>query len=633
MKKNVIAVSIALASAQPFAHAQETELAGIRVSARPIIEDNRVDPFSSVATVVGEEQLRDLNAVDLAAALRHTPGVQISRFNPVGAFGGDEGGAVLVRGLGASRPGAEIKTYIDGVPFYMGVWNHPLLDLLPLNGMRSITVHKSPQPQVSGNNFVSIDLQTRRATEEGVHGGASISGGSFGTLIEHADLTGRSGDLDFMLAQGYARSHGHRDNAEGELKNLMGRIGYRLNANWSVDAMFLHTDNKARDPGDERLPKPAIAPRYDTRGTLLSASLAHRHGDWTGELKAYSTKTEGDWLDQPGDTRTDSKTSGVRWRETFSPWLGATLVAGLDHDRIEGDVDFAFPGGGGNAFDVPDFRITSPYAALSQRVELGGGWALVPSAGLRHYSHNKFDSKTAPHAGLSLVSDALTVFANLSRGINYPGPEVAVLSNLIPPLGLSWRGLGAEDLRHVEVGVKFTPSSATTVDLSVFRDEVKNRYIFGFPPEVPPPPQFINLGEYRMRGAELALRQDIGRDWRAFAGVTLLDPSIDNLPFAPRRAATVGVNGRVGALSVAVDAQYQSAFWALNRARAAGALNTERLGAFTVVNARIGYTLPILGKGGEVFIAGENLFDRDYAYRPGYPMPGRSGQIGIAARF
>ena len=44
--------------------------------------------------------------------------------------GGDEGGAVYVRGLGASRPGSEIKTYVDGIPFYMGVWNHALLDLL-----------------------------------------------------------------------------------------------------------------------------------------------------------------------------------------------------------------------------------------------------------------------------------------------------------------------------------------------------------------------------------------------------------------------------------------------------------------------------------------------------------------------
>mgnify|MGYP000308265566 CR=1 FL=1 len=37
--------------------------------------------------------------------------------------GGDQGGAVFIRGMGTSRPGSEIKTYVDGVPFYMPVWN------------------------------------------------------------------------------------------------------------------------------------------------------------------------------------------------------------------------------------------------------------------------------------------------------------------------------------------------------------------------------------------------------------------------------------------------------------------------------------------------------------------------------
>ena len=39
--------------------------------------------------------------------------------------------------------------------------------------------------------------------------------------------------------------------------------------------------------------------------------------------------------------------------------------------------------------------------------------------------------------------------------------------------------------------------------------------------------------------------------------------------------------------------------------------------------------LPVLGPRGEVFVALENLGDRRYAYRPGYPMPGRSGQLGV----
>ncbi|HEU4855512.1 MAG TPA: hypothetical protein VFS89_09565, partial [Nitrosospira sp.] len=60
---------------------------------------------------------------------------------------------------------------------------------------------------------------------------------------------------------------------------------------------------------------------------------------------------------------------------------------------------------------------------------------------------------------------------------------------------------------------------------------------------------------------------------------------------------------------------------------------TERVDSFVIMNARVSHPLPFLGKKGEIFVAMENLLDANYAYRPGYPMPGRWGQIGIAASF
>lgn len=612
-------------------------MAPVTVNARPVVEEMELDAFSSNSAVIAQDQLRDQNAVDLASALRRTPGLQISRYNPVGAFGGDQGGAVYIRGMGVSRPGSEIKTYVDGVPFYMGLWSHPLLDLLPVNGMQSITVYKSPQPQVNGNNFASIDLLTRRATEDGVHGDARISAGSYGTLTEQASLLGRSGNLDWSLAQGFARSDGHRANADGRLSNLMGRIGYRLGANWSVAASFLQVDNKARDPGDARLAAAAQAPQYNTKASMFSSSVSHVHGDWRGELKLYSNHGRGDWLDQPapdGDSINKFRMSGLRWKEQFSPWKGATVTAGLDHDRISGDASFnrVAPAPQG-FFQAPTFRITSPYAGLSQEIPLSATWSLVPSAGLRMYDHSQFSSKAAPHAGLSLASEQFTVYANLSRGINYPGLETPLLASLIPALGSTWQQLSAEEMDHAELGFKWTLSQATQLEASIFHDKVKNRYVFGFPPNVPPPPQFINLGGYTMRGMELSLRQALGGGWSGFAGLTLLDPSMDNLPYSPRRALTLGVNGKAGPVRVAFDAQYQSAVWELSRARGADAANTERVAGFAVANLRVAYPVPALGSKGEVFLAVENLFDRNYAYRPGYPMPGRSAQIGVAASF
>lgn len=640
MSYSVLMALISPVQAQPNSSYQLTPM---DVIANPVIEENHIDTYSNISSVITEDQIRDQNALDLASALRRTPGVQITRFNPVGAFGGNEGGGVFIRGMGISRPGSEIKTYLDDIPLYMGVWGHPLLDLLPLNGMESVTVYKGPQPHISGNNFASINLSTKSAMEEGVHGSTRISGGIYGTFSEQADLTGRYGDLDFMLAQGYARSDGHRDHADGELANVMGKLNYHLNEHWSVGTTFLYTTNTAGDPGDERLPSPTVAPRYETEAGLVAIDLSHDYEKVRGHLKLYHTTGEGNWFDHPNsppfdnritDTYSNFDTFGIRWQEQLLPWQGGVLTVGVYSDWLSGDVqDPVGLAAVSGSYDIPSFRVTMPYVSFSQTIALNDDWALVSSAGIRYYSHNMYEEQIGPHAGLSLVSDKLTVYVNISRGVNYPGLEVATLSQYIPPLATSWQNLKPEQVEHGEIGFKAKPFDGTEIDVSFFNDRIKNRYIFAFPPLVAPPPTFTNFGAYTMRGFEISVRQDINEDWSVFGGLTMLDPSIEGLPYTPDRAVTAGINGKIADVRLAFDAQYQSETITSNRPRAGGAVNNDTIESFFILNARASYPIPMLGEKGEVFIAGENLTDNHYSYRAGYPMPGIWGQIGFSASF
>ena len=637
MKNKKIALAVCLAfSGRAFAEIN-IALPDVAVTAHPIVEEIQLDAFSSTSALVTEDQLRDQNAVDLAAALRRTPGVQISRYNPVGAFGGDQGGAVYIRGMGVSRPGSEIKTYIDDIPFYMGVWGHPLLDLLPVNGMQSITVYKSPQPQINGNNFASINLETKRATEDGIHGDGRLSGGSFGTVIEQANVVGRTGPVDFMLAQGYAKSNGDRPNSDGELKNVMGRIGTQFDSHWRADVSVLYVDNKASDPQDARGTINPITPEYKSQATMLTASVSHKYENLSGSLKIYRNQGHGDLYNDNrsggwGTFFTDFDMSGVRLKEQVSLWTGGSVLAGLDVDKISGKVKGQFTGPfTGEAENMPNFRTTSPYLAVSQDIKVNEVWNLVPSAGLRFYNHNKYESKTAPHAGLSLVSEKATIFANVSKGINYPGLEAPAIQAALPFLftGTSWKQLSPEELNHAEIGLKLSPIDGTQVDISVFNDQIKNRYVYDFAHST----TFFNLGGYHTNGAELSIKQTLGQGWTAFGGLTLLDPSINNLPYTPKTAFTAGLNGNVGLVKIAIDAQYQSQVFALNRDRNISNPNTEKVASFTVVNVRGSYPLPALGKKGEIFVALDNLLDEKYEYRPGYAMPGISGQLGVSASF
>ena len=622
----------ALLGAQALAQAQTqtTELPAVVITGKPIVEANRVDAFGSLTTEVTETQLRDLNAVDLSSALRRTPGVAVSRFNPVGSFGGDEGGAVYVRGLGASRPGSEIKTYVDGVPFYMGVWNHPLLDLLPVQGMQTISVYKGPQPQVVGNTFAAIDLVPKRAKKDGLQGDVTLSAGSHSTVVEQAALQLRQGDFDAALAQGFARSSGHRDDADGRLSNVMGRLGYRLTPAWSVGLTFLYGDNKVGDPGVEGQPATKTG-RYDTRGSLVALSLAHQHGGVQGSLKLYTNSGVGLWHHNPNgaDVRSTFDMSGLRWREQLAPWAGGELVAGWDVDQMSGTVAF----NGFTAYDSETLRLNSPYAALSHTLALGSGWQLTPSAGARYYRHSVYGGSTAPHAGLVLQQgETLALRLNAARGLNHPGLDAGLLNAIVPPLAgapTSWRNLNPERMDHLEAGLRWAPSAGAVLDVALFRDQLKDRYVFAFPPAVSLP-SFTNLGNYSVRGAELSWQQALGRQLQLYASATLLDASVADLPYAPQRAGTLGLTWRQGPWRLSADAQAQSGMSVLNRARADGAPNTARSSGFGVLNLRTAYALPALGPRGEVFLALENLTDRAYGYRPGYPMPGRSAQLGLS---
>ncbi|MEI8031190.1 MAG: TonB-dependent receptor [Comamonadaceae bacterium] len=625
-KKVLFPVALAVALAFPCTQsvwAQTATLPSVTVTSSPVIDSNATDPFASFSTSVTGQQIQDLNAVDLASALRRTPGVTISRFNPVGSFGGEEGGAVYIRGMGSSRPGSEIKTYVDGVPFYMAVWNHPLLDLLPVNAMERIDVLKGPQPQVCGNTFGAINLVPKRAGKgDGVTGDAQLSAGSFGTVVEQFDLTGRSGDLDYSLAQGYAKSNGHRPDADGKLANLMGRAGYKFSPQWSVNLLLLSADNTAGDPGHATT-LAGKGDQYNTRGSLVALTVVHDH-DWIkGAFKAYANNGQAEQI--PGFT-SKFNMSGIRLREDISAWNGGKVLVGVDIDKLSGEVS---PIG----FDSEKLTLTSPYLAVSHTASIGSGWTITPSAGVRSYSHNLLGDSTAPHAGVVVHSaEQLALRANVSKGVNFPGLDAAVLSQLIPPLGASWKTLGAEKMDHKEIGLSWFPHNGTSIDVSVFSDHVIDRYVFAFPPAVSAP-GFINLGTYDVHGSEISVQYQIGTGWRLFAGLTKLSSSKADLPYAPSSSVSLGVNWQGGAWRVSADVQNQSSMNVLGQARASGAPNPTKVEGFSVANVRAAFQLPALGRRGEVFVALENLFDQQYEFRAGYPMPGRSMQVGLHTSF
>lgn len=640
--------------------AQQLATTNVLVTASPIIEANQVDDFSSFSTRVSDAQIKDLGALDLAAALRMAPGVQISRYNEVGSYSGDQGGNVYIRGLGASRPGSEIKTYVDGVPVYMGVWNHPMMDLLPLNGVKQVDIHKGPQNQISGNHFASINLQAKRATKEGVEAEVNASVGSFSTKTLQAHMMGRQGGLDYSLAAGQVESQGARANADGKLTNAMGHIAFKIDPAWTLGAGFLSVNNQVGDPGDNRFASvnAPVGPysfsngvaRNDSETNLLSVFIAHQHVGSKGEFKVYENKGHNNLTQDPhwGSFDSQFKMSGFRWKEELSLWQNAKLAGGVDQESVSGFVSgphvgapvgtpFAF-GTQGTAV-VPTFRVSSVFAGLSQQFQVSDAWVLQPSVGVRSYSSNVYGGKTAPNAGLSLISDRTSFYANYNEGLLYPGAETYTLTRAIPmafAANNGWNRLSPSQNKHSEVGVKWDVSANTHMDISVFKDEISQRYVWtGFYMGAianPASGTWSNdFPAYRVSGSELSVQHQLNQQWAVFGSVTQLASNLEKLPYAPQTAVSVGVNGKLGQYRVALDAQHQSRMYSLTQDR--GTFSPNEVASFTVANARISHPVAMLGQKGEVYAVVNNVLDASYQYNAGYPMPGRNVRVGVTASF
>lgn len=606
-------------------------VAAVTVTARPVVEEVRRDPLAGAVTVVGARQVEDLNAGDPAAALRRVPGLVVSRYNVVGSYGGGDGGGVFARGQGAGRPGSEISFAVDGVTKAAGVWTHPLLDSLPVDAAGTIDVYKGAQPVLFGNMaFATIDLVTKRRAEEGFGGRATAAYGSFGTSRLGVEASGRSGPLDLVVVASQRRSDGHRAGADGRTRALFARAAYDLGGGWGVAFTGDLTEGRASDPGVEGGPARGVTPRWGSDDAMGVLTVTRAHGATSGFLKLYVEDGEIDWLQwdggrsEPFRTFTDWRNVGVKARDAFAMGDGGEVTIGLDVASARGAAREVRA-----AADVPlgehRFRNVSPYAALAWT--FGETVKVTPSAGVRWNHSREFGGVWGAQAGVQVASGLGEAHVRWARAFNLPGIWTAVFTEGYGR-GEEWRLLDPELVDHFEVGFAPRLGENAALDVTFFYDDVTDALRFVPPP--PPPPRWANTGAYLSRGAELTLTVTPVSAVGLYAGAAFASTSPSNVPYTPRFTFSGGAIVTASFVRVAVDAQWVDERWVGNL-RFPGA--PSRVAPYFLLNGKVTASLDAVAPGLEAFLAGENLTGSEYAYRPGYPMPGTSVSAGASLRF
>ncbi len=607
----------------------------VKVTAQPVEEGPRIDDLGGKVDVVGREQVKSLGAQDLSTALRRVPGVTISRYNLVGAYGGADGGAVFVRGHGTGRPGAEITTAVDGIPRFVGIWTHPLVDTLSLDLASRIEVFKTPQPVRYGNMaFGVVDMVPRKGRGPG---SGEIWGlyGSHSTMVGLAEAEAGWDGGDVLAVLSHRESDGHRPRSAGRVDAAFLNLGVDAGRGWEARLLLSATDAWADDPGVQGTSVPPVTPRFDD-GDVFSILSASRAAGAHGRLEVKGYWDSGSVEDRQWDegalesftSFTDWRNRGLRIAYEGKPRGGATTVAaGLDHDVYGGNFVERHPSDDRLATDLT-FRSSAAWALV--RHDTGGRYHVTPSLGLRVTDTRYFGTQWGAQGGIEAKLGDVTVYANGARAFNLPGVYAAVMYAGWNRPG-EWKDLDPEQLTHWELGAMGAGSGAVSWSMSLFRDRVTDAIRFAPPP--PFPPSFANIGEYTLSGVEATLGWQASSSFAVFLGGTAMHSDPSEVPESPDWTASMGISWRpVPSVTCTFDVEAISDRWVLGTRFPSQRTELE---SFLLLNGTVRLRLPAVGsvKRAELRINAENLGDEDYEYRPGYPMPGRTILAGLVVGF
>ncbi len=601
----------------------------IVVTASPITQYERTEKDGANRAVLGRQQLERLSATDLPTALRQVPGVSISRYSPVGAYGGAQGGSVYIRGAGTARPGGEVKAYTEGAPRESGVWSHPLMDIVPVDFAEQVAVAKNPQPQRYPGTFGAVEVSLRRRREEGHEGELSVAYGRYNTLLSAASVGGKADVFDYYAGAGYKYSEGAREHGEAELRNAFARAGWSLSEHDHLSYIYQFTDNWVRDPG----PKGGPTPLRDQFGTRTDTHLVRLETD-RERLKGYALVyfedgqvewhkdhlTEGNLLSPAGWSNTDWHNYG--FRSLYDVLIERlTLTAGVDSGSEGGRTKNIREADGKRVWGYNGrFFTTAPYAGARYDFDVGRAWTLTPSLGSRAYLSSEFDNEWAPCGALTLAREGLSLYVSHARGVHYPGIYMRGTS----PATLNV--VDAEVMDTTEAGAHVELWDAAALHVAVFRTAVDDRLDFAAG-------RYLNTGEMTAHGAEASLHLYPSQDLTLFAGGTYTDPEEHPVSRLPEVTASAGASYQVSRyVRWDVDAESVASQYAYSMRTVNPSL--QKLEGHLVFNTRVSLDLQALSRlNGELYVAVENFTNQDHEYFPGYPMPGVMWYTGMKLKF
>lgn len=568
--------------------------------------------------IVGSTTIDNSMESNLLPVLQnHVPGMFVTERGLAGyGVSGGAAGSVSIRGVGG---GNKVLFLIDGQPQWAGVFGHSLPDTYVTNDVQRVEVVSGPSSLLYGSGAMggSVNLITRRATEDGFSGSIRAIGGSYGTQKYGARVGYKRYGLRMLGAASYESSDGSRRGMGYWLANQYASVSYDFSKHWEVGANVMVTETRADNPGSVELDRPLEMWAKMLR-TTASVYVKNRYDVSSGGIQAYYNWGKHDIDDglrngQPRDYLFHSKdyNMGVTMYQTVKPWDGNDLSAGVDFKHWGGRAYNTQKADGAES-PIVDKHVNeiAGYVMMQQALFHN---VLSLNAGARLEHSSQFGNEWIPQAGF-ILRPLTASRVKFSYGRGFRSPNIRELYMYAPRNP----ELQPESMDNYEVELRrWMLDSRLNVGLSLYYIKGDNLIQSIM---VDDAMKNVNTGKFTNKGFELDASCNISREWTLMANYAYLHTDT-RIVGAPKNKLFGEVAYSPGRWQFSVDVM---SIWGLK---------TESTKEdYALLNARAAYSLDFR-KPLTVFVKGENLTATRYEINYGFPMPKATVMVGAEWKF
>ena len=556
-------------------------------------------------SLVSKEDINNTNIPQVFSLISsRVPGLFLTGRSNLG-YGLAQGsaGQITLRGIG-SNPNTQVLILLDGRPQLMGLMGHPLPDNYITSNAEKIEVVRGPCSFLYGSNAMGgvINIFTKREKENGYSFNLNQSYGTFGTLIGDAGIGFKKNKLDGYVSFTHQQSSGSRPYSEFNLNNGYLKTGYKINSNFDIIVDGNLTKFKTFDPGPKS--KPLIDNWVDILRMNGGISIENKNKFTEGALKLIYNYGEHKIYD---GFHSKDKDINLSFYQTLTKFKNLTISLGADYKYFGGTAENTKTGYsfGEHFVNEKGGYLHLQYLLLNK---------LSFNSGIRVENNSEFGNEIIPQFGVSFsVKENLTIRANISKGFRSPTIRELYLFPAPTP------DLKPEKMWSIETGLQYNYKNIIRFEPVFYYEEGSNIIqTSGVYPNL----KLSNSGSFIIRGFELSL---------GITPVKALDINIAASYVEPGKLTQSNPQKRIFAEAkyvykiIGVTASLE------NNEKLYGANNSaKKLPDYALLNLSVSCT-PV--KMFTLYLAGENLADRQYMTVYDYPMPRRTFKAGIKLNY